>query len=64
MDLFAILLPKLTRPEVELPMMRHTLRLFWEPDLAFDFDLAAELQEKMGLEIGKILAPLEWVLHE
>lgn len=47
MTLFRLLLPKLARPSVELPLIRHTLRLFWEPDLAVDFTLAEELRQKM-----------------
>jgi len=58
LDLFTILLPKLTRPEVELPLMRHTLRLFWEPELALDFDLAEELRTKMQAQVAKDTEPV------
>lgn len=53
MDLFAILLPRLTRPEVELRLQAHTLRLFWEPDLAFDFKEADRLIVAMEAQVAK-----------
>ena len=52
-DLFSILLPKLTRPEVELPLQRHTLRLFWEPELEFDFAEADRLTGLMEAQAAK-----------
>ena len=61
-DLLAILLPKLTRPEVELPLQRHTLRLYWSPELCFDFPLADELLAKMNQEVEKSLESVAWVL--
>jgi DNA polymerase bacteriophage-type len=51
MDLLALLLPMLGRPEIELPLIRHTLRLFWEPELQFDADLAAILIAKMDQQL-------------
>jgi hypothetical protein len=53
MDAFALLLPRLTRPEVELRLQAHTLRLFWEPELAFDFKLAADLAAKMEAQVAR-----------
>jgi DNA polymerase bacteriophage-type len=50
-DLFCILLPKLTRPEIELPLQRHTLRLYWEPELMFDFAEADRLKELMEAQV-------------
>lgn len=52
-DLFSILLPKLTRPEIELPLQRHTLRLFWEPELVFDFAEADRLTGLMEAQAAK-----------
>lgn len=63
MDLFAILLPRLTRPEVELKLQYHTLNLFWHPLLRFDFKLAEELQAKMDGEMEKALMSVKWVLN-
>jgi DNA polymerase bacteriophage-type len=56
MDLFAILLPRLTRPDVELRLMAHTIRLFTQPALAFDFTEADRLIAAMGAEVEKVLA--------
>jgi hypothetical protein len=61
-DAFCILLPRMTRPEVELPLARHTLRLFWEPDLAFDQKLAEELLVKMDQAVDVAMEPVTWVL--
>jgi DNA polymerase len=52
-DLFALMLPRLTRPEVELPLQRHTLRLFWEPELVFDFAEADRLTGLMEAQAAK-----------
>ena len=52
MDAFALLLPRLTRPDVELRLQQHTLRLFTDPDLAFDFKLAEELAAKMEARVA------------
>ena len=52
-DLLAILLPKLTRPDVELVLQRHTLRLYWEPELAFDFAEADRLAGLMEAQVAK-----------
>jgi DNA polymerase len=45
--LFKILMELLTCPELELPLARHTLGLYLEPKLHFDFSLAAEVFPKM-----------------
>lgn len=50
-DLFAMLLPLLTRPEFELPLARHTHGLYWLPKIAFDFAAADQLIEDMTIEI-------------
>jgi DNA polymerase I-like protein with 3'-5' exonuclease and polymerase domains len=63
LDLFEILLPKLTRPEVELKLQLHTLRLFTQPELCFDFALAEELLGKMDQEVDKALESVAWVLE-
>jgi hypothetical protein len=51
------LLPYLTRPEIELRLIRHTLRLFIEPELAFDPAYADELLGKMETMIDNVVAP-------
>jgi DNA polymerase len=53
MDAFALLLPRLTRPEVELRLAAHTLRLFWDSDLEFDSKLAADLAARMEAQVAK-----------
>ena len=45
--MFKRLLPQITRPEIELPLARHTHNLFWSPALVFDFDKAAQLIGEM-----------------
>jgi DNA polymerase len=57
-DLLCLLLPRLTRPEVELPLQRHTLRLFWEPELAFDFGEAKRLVGLMEAQVAKDTEPV------
>jgi DNA polymerase len=52
MDLFAILLPKLTRPEVELPLMHHTVEMYTKPLLGFDFKEA----ESLVVDLDKAVA--------
>jgi DNA polymerase bacteriophage-type len=52
-DVFTRLLPRLTRPEVEIPLQRHTLRLFLEPELAFDFTEADRLSGLMSAQVSK-----------
>jgi DNA polymerase len=55
--LLEILLPHLTRPEIELRLIRHTLRLFIEPELAFDPEYGLELLAKMEAEIDAAVVP-------
>lgn len=57
-DLFAILLPKLTRPEIELPLQRHTLRLYWQPELEFDFKEAKSLTKRMEAQVALDTEPV------
>ena len=46
-ELFKILLPKLSDPLVEIPLMEHTRKLYLEPQLEFDFSGAVSLVKKM-----------------
>lgn len=52
-ELLEILLPKLSNPTVEIPLMNHTLNLFLKPTLEINYDKATELQVAMSCEIGK-----------
>jgi hypothetical protein len=52
-ELFTILLPKLSRPEIELPLMKQTLDLFIEPTLTVDYAKGDELIAKMEAEIDR-----------
>lgn len=56
--LFCKLLPYLSRPKVELPLMVHTLRLFWQPCLGIDFDAGEKLVADMKTEVDNVLKPL------
>lgn len=56
-EVFEILWNYLTNPEIELLLARHTLGLYLKPKFAFDFKLAAELQEKMSDVFNKIIEP-------
>lgn len=46
-EIFQILLPVLTRPDVELKVMQHTLQMFTRPLLTFDFHRADEIKAEM-----------------
>jgi DNA polymerase len=48
-ELFKILLPLLTNPEIELKLARHTLDLYLNPRIKFDETKANELQAEMNL---------------
>ena len=56
-ELFTILLPKLSRPDVELPLMKHTLGLFLQPTLCVDNEKGVNLIQKMEAEIDAVLQP-------
>lgn len=50
-EAFKLLLPRIANPEIELPLAWHTHRLFWCPELQFDFDFAADLIAQMDAQI-------------
>ena len=54
---FEILMKFLTWPEMEIPIARHTLGLYLNPRLSFDFDLAEDLLSKMEALLEEIVAP-------
>jgi DNA polymerase I-like protein with 3'-5' exonuclease and polymerase domains len=56
--LVEILLPRLTRPEVEVPLQRHTLKMYVEPEFDFDQAEATRLAEAMEAQVAKDCDPL------
>ena len=56
-ELFEILWNYLTTPEIEIPLARHTLKLFLQPRFKFDEKGAVELQEKMSEVFNNIIEP-------
>lgn len=52
-ELFTILLPLLSCPDVELRAMQHTLELFTKPRLKVDYARAEELKQQMDAEIDR-----------
>lgn len=76
-EVFTILLPALSNPEIELRIQHHTLELFTRPVLKLDTVKANELIVGMEAEIDAIIAPtgltrvdisgdnsFEWALSE
>jgi len=53
--LFKILLPLLSCPITELKLARHTLDLFLNPRISFDFRMSTELCTKMEAELDNIV---------
>jgi DNA polymerase len=56
-ELFTILLPLLSRPEVELPIMQHTLELQTRPSIMVDFPKGEDIARRMDAEIERVIAP-------
>lgn len=56
MELFELLLPRLTNPEMELAIANHTIKLYTRPTLAFDFKqadiLLVQMQEKLDATVA------------
>ena len=55
--LFKLLMEKLTWPEIELPVARHTLGLYLNPLFNFDFVNSAEVLEKMETLLAEVIEP-------
>jgi hypothetical protein len=55
--LFPILMKLLTWSEVELPIARHTLGLYLNPQLNFDFELSTEIFDNMNNLLNEIIEP-------
>lgn len=50
-DLLPILLPKLSNPQTEIPLIQHTLQLFLRPTIVLDMELGEELEKGMLNEV-------------
>lgn len=50
-QLFCMMLPALTNPEMELPLAQHTTKMYLEPAFKFDRELAVSLLKGMQAEI-------------
>ncbi len=53
-ELLQKMLPLITNPELELPLMNHTTQLFLRKNFRFDFELAGELEKEMGEQADKV----------
>ncbi len=54
-ELFKILLLKLTNPEFELQLMRHTLDMWLHKRFGVDRELATELKDQMGTRMNEVV---------
>ena len=54
-QLFELLLPQLTNPKLEIPLMRHTLDIYLNPMINFDFEKASELVQAMEAEMRAVI---------
>ena len=54
-QLFELLLPQLTNPLLEIPLMRHTLDIYLQPRISFDFVKADKLIEDMYKELWSVV---------
>ena len=61
-ELFKILLPKVTNPKMEIPLARHTLGMYLNPVISFDFEKAKELVE--GMQSEMIGAARQWKISD
>ena len=52
--LFQKMLPLITNPELELPLMNHTTQLFLQKNFKFDYLLAVKLQREMEKQADKV----------
>lgn len=57
-NLFKILLPYVSNPAIEIPLMRHTLKMYLEPKIVLDVKAARNLRCKMLVELEYILQDL------
>ncbi len=54
-NLFRILLPLLSNPEIEIPVARHTLGMYLQPNFSFDFKKARSLKLQMAVELEQFI---------
>ena len=54
-ELFKILLPLISNPEIEIPLAKHTLDLYLNAKVQLDTDGAKLLQEKMEKEANSVI---------
>lgn len=57
-------LPRISNPHIELPAMAHTLNLFFTPSYAVDYELGAELVDKMDKQIDIAMAAVNSTRQE
>lgn len=62
-QLLRILLPMIDNPEVELPLMQHTLNLYLKPTFDLDMKMAKDIAFDMGVELGNNLEQIPWILE-
>jgi hypothetical protein len=55
-DLFQVFMPLLSRPEMELRVMQHTMNQLTTPKLAVDYELGTDLVKKMEGRIDELIA--------
>jgi len=63
-QLLEILLPMIDNPEIELPLMQHTLNLYLKPTFQLDVEMANSIEIGMGTELFNDLAKVQWILEE
>lgn len=54
-SLLQILLPIFSNPEIEIPLARHTLKMYLTPHFKLDYVLADSLTSQMGRELQKAI---------
>lgn len=62
--LLDILLLMIDNPEVELPLMQHTLNLYLKPTFRLDFNLAGDIVNGMQHELMGDLKQARWIVDE
>lgn len=63
-QLFELLLPQLTNPQLEIPLMRHTLDIYLNPMIDFDFKRADKLMVDMHEEMMSVVAKSEHTIKD
>lgn len=56
-EIFTLLLPRLSRPTVELPIMQHTLEMYTKPMMRVDEERGRSITSRMEEEIDKAIEP-------